>query len=224
MYHRRFDPFSSGFLGQDESSSWREKALAAVARYDAVLARADALPGDEKVRLYSFVGDGTAPGTPSDRYRFVRDSIVSDGPWDAIHQGYVQDLEDADVELESRVDQAERTGSSGGAGDFCRDFHGGGKAKHKHRAAFGLVVAGDLAAVILDNSVHGAESEAGAFADRLGGVERIENTLGLANARTGIGELQHDFAAVLLGRDAERAADDVHRVHCVLDDFDERLE
>ena len=119
MYHRRFDPFATAFLGQEESSSWRARALAAVSKYDAILARALALPAnDAKASLMVSFGEvggsgmPTFPGTPADRYRFVRDSIVSDGPWDDIHQGYIQDLENADAKLEPMVANLEN--SSGG--------------------------------------------------------------------------------------------------------------
>lgn len=119
MYQNRFNPYTSGFLGQEDSSSWGEKASAAVQRYDALMARALALPaGKAKADLMAAFGDvgssgmSTFPGTPADRYTFVRDAIVSDGPWDSIHQNYVQDLEDADVELETKVAQAESSSSS----------------------------------------------------------------------------------------------------------------
>lgn len=112
MYHRRFDPFSHDFLGQDQASSWKARALAATSKYDALLARASALAPDLRDQVSSATGDGTIPGSPSDRYRFVRDSIASDGPWDDIHQGYVQDLENADAKLEPMVANFEN--SSGG--------------------------------------------------------------------------------------------------------------
>lgn len=113
MYHRRFDPFVMNMLGQEESSSWRARARTAVGRYDALLARAAALPLDQRAKILDQAGDGTIPGTPSDRYRFVRDLVTSDGPWDDIHQGFVRDLEDADTVLEAEVSSSER--SSGGA-------------------------------------------------------------------------------------------------------------
>lgn len=106
-------------MGQEESSSWRARALAAMSKYDALMARALALPaGKSKSGLMIAFGDAagtgmpTFPGTPADRYGFVRDSISSDGPWDDIHQGYVQDLENADASLETMVANAEN--SSGG--------------------------------------------------------------------------------------------------------------
>jgi len=37
--------------------------------------------------------------------------------------------------------------------------------------------------VVLDHAIGGAESEAGAFADGFGGVKRIEDAPGIAQAR-----------------------------------------
>ncbi len=70
------------------------------------------LAPDLRDQVQEAMGTGTSPGSPSDRYRFVRDSIVSDGPWDDIHQGYIQDLENADAQLEIMVANFEN--SSGG--------------------------------------------------------------------------------------------------------------
>ena len=49
--------------------------------------------------------------------------------------------------------------------------------------------------MILDHAIHSAQSQAGAFADGLGGIEGIENSQRLANARAVIGELQHGLVA-----------------------------
>src|SRR5208282_6007200 len=70
------------------------------------------------------------------------------------------------------------------------------EANFKNGAAFGPVVASDLPLVVLNYAVGGAESETGAFANRLGGVERIEAALGIAQAGAGVGEL-HDHFVVL---------------------------
>ena len=80
-------------------------------------------------------------------------------------------------------------------GRFCR-----GNSKHEHRAAFGLVLASDLSAVILDHAIYGAEAQTSAFADGLGGVEGIENPQRVANAGAGIGKLEHGFFALASGR------------------------
>src|ERR1039457_6200119 len=52
---------------------------------------------------------------------------------------------------------------------------------HKQRTAFPLVLAGNLAAMILNHSVYRAQAQARTFSDRLGRVEGIEDPLRLAN-------------------------------------------
>ena len=107
----------------------------------------------------------------------------------------------------------------------ARRVRGCRNSDDEERAAFGLVLAGDVAVVILDHSIDSAEAEAGAFADRLGGVEGIEHALRFANAGAGIGELQHDIVALVLGGNFQGStAGFFQSVHGVLDDLDEGLE
>src|SRR5208282_261723 len=68
-----------------------------------------------------------------------------------------------------------------------------GTPDFKCGSAFGTVVAGDLSLVVLDHTIRRAESKAGRFAHRLGGVERIEDALGIAQAGAGVGELHDHF-------------------------------
>ena len=63
-----------------------------------------------------------------------------------------------------------------------RDGSGHGELDGEDGTTFGLVVAADLASVVLNHSVDGAEAEAGAFADGLGGVEGIENAFWIAQS------------------------------------------
>src|SRR5215469_15286425 len=100
---------------------------------------------------------------------------------------------------------------------------GCGEFDDEQGAAFGLVAAGDLAAVVLHDAVDGAETEARAFADRLGGVEGIKNALRLADSGAGVGELKHDFVVVVLCRDFQLAAGVLQGIHGVFDDLDECL-
>src|SRR2546427_11671960 len=72
-----------------------------------------------------------------------------------------------------------------------------GQSDLKSRSTFRTVVAGDLPLVILHHAVGSAEPEAGAFADGLGGIERIEDPLGITQAGSGIGEFDHDFVALV---------------------------
>src|ERR1700687_5466244 len=87
-----------------------------------------------------------------------------------------------------------------------------GKPDFKCGAAFGAVVAGDLSLVVLDYAVGGAESEAGAFANRLGGVERIEDALGSAQAGAGGGKLDDHF--VVFAPEGHLEAPAAHIVYC----------
>src|SRR5215472_10073217 len=58
----------------------------------------------------------------------------------------------------------------------------------ENRAAFLAVVAEDFSAVLLHDSETDAQAEARAFADRLGCVKRIENTMRFLDSRTGVGK------------------------------------
>src|SRR5271165_4516987 len=68
-----------------------------------------------------------------------------------------------------------------------------GKADFECSAAFRPVVAGDLSLVILNYAIGGTEPEASALAHWLRGVERIEDTLGIAQAGAGVGKLHDHF-------------------------------
>src|SRR5262250_2619927 len=66
---------------------------------------------------------------------------------------------------------AARPSGSGGLGglDTLRGrFFSAGQADEELGAAFGLVAAGDVTSVVLNDTVDGAEAEAGAPSDRLG--------------------------------------------------------
>jgi hypothetical protein len=73
-----------------------------------------------------------------------------------------------------------------GAGNLRGGFSDCRNSDDEECAAFGLVLAGDESVVIADNPIDSAKTEAGAFADGLGGVEGIENAQGIANAGPGI--------------------------------------
>jgi hypothetical protein len=77
----------------------------------------------------------------------------------------------------SKWSVADRARHFGGHLFLCRE------PDRKDRATCAFVLTGNLAAVILDHSVNCAEAETCAFPDRLGGIEGIEDTLWLANAR-----------------------------------------
>ena len=79
--------------------------------------------------------------------------------------------------------------------------------------------------MVLHDTVGGAQAEAGAFADGLGGVERIEYPFRFADAGTGVGELDHGIGSMAERGDLERASADLgQRVHGVFHDLVKRLE
>jgi hypothetical protein len=65
----------------------------------------------------------------------------------------------------------------GGFGYGLQDCEGGGETEDEQGSAFGFVLAGDLAGVVLDDAPGDAQAEAGALADGFGGVEGIEYTI-----------------------------------------------
>src|SRR5579863_1817779 len=120
--------------------------------------------------------------------------------------------------------QSWRGSVAGGSRHLHGWFLRGGELYDEEGAAFGPVLASNLAVVFLNDAIDCAQTEAGAFADWFGCVEGIEDALGLADARAGVGELQHGLAAQPVGDDFERAAAGFfQRVHGILDDLDEGL-
>src|SRR3954469_22180652 len=135
------------------------------------------------------------------------------------HCGSMLQEETREVVEEARIHSV-----AGSSGHLSRRFLRGGELHNKKRAAFGLVLASDLAAVFLNDSIDRTQAEAGTFADGLGCIEGIEDAFGLANTGTGIAELQYGLAAEAVPDDFQRAAAAfVQRVHGVLNDFDEGL-
>ncbi len=61
--------------------------------------------------------------------------------------------------------------------------------------AIGVVVAENLASVLLHDAVADAEAEAGSLADLLGGEEGIENAIGMGDAVAVIAERNFDGVA-----------------------------
>ena len=79
--------------------------------------------------------------------------------------------------------------------------------------------------MILDDAVRGAESETGAFADGLGGVEGVEDAFGIAQAGAGIGELNDYFVDFAPERNLQTAAADfLERVDGVFHDLKKCLQ
>src|SRR5260370_22094214 len=61
-------------------------------------------------------------------------------------------------------------------------FHDG-QMQHEQGSALRLILAGDLPAMLLHHSIDRAQSQAGALADGLRGIERIEHAMRLFYAR-----------------------------------------
>ena len=71
------------------------------------------------------------------------------------------------------------------------------EAKFENRSTFRPVLTADLSMVVLDDTISDAQSEAHAFPDSLGRIERIENTLRVPDAGAGIGKLHHHLVTFL---------------------------
>src|SRR5258708_270244 len=79
--------------------------------------------------------------------------------------------------------------------------------------------------MLLNNSVAGTQSQTGAVADRLGGVKRVENAIGLANTGATIDEIQHQLPSIAAQAQVERAtALIVQRLNCIFRDVRKDLE
>src|ERR1019366_1221878 len=71
----------------------------------------------------------------------------------------------------SRVSTGKLVASEPSRAGVGRGRAADGPPDFKRSPAFGPVVAGDLSLVVLDHTIRRAQSETGAFADLLGGVE-----------------------------------------------------
>jgi hypothetical protein len=114
----RFGPSALGFIamgqGQDPAAlqDLRGRVFDAISRYQALVARA-ALIKDDVARksILDWIGNGSVPGTPSERFRFVQEDLSANAPWDEIRTGHLDDLEAVNSELETRVANGEKSGS-----------------------------------------------------------------------------------------------------------------
>ena len=79
--------------------------------------------------------------------------------------------------------------------------------------------------MLLHYSVHRAQSQACAFADRLGGIKGIEHSIRLFYSWPAIGKLHYHLSTVDLSADPEQSSASIfQRIERVLDDLDECLE
>jgi hypothetical protein len=79
-------------------------------------------------------------------------------------------------------------GFDGGCG-----LSGSRKSQSKNRASISFVAALDVSLVVLNNSVRRTQAQPRTLSHRFRSVEGIEHTLGIRNARPGVGEFDHHF-------------------------------
>src|SRR5579859_5560158 len=94
----------------------------------------------------------------------------------------------------------------------------------ENRSALLPVVAKNFPIVFLNNSKTDAQPQACAFADRLGGVKRIENAMRLFNARASIGKQDDHVAAIAHRFDGQHAAFmRFHGINGIADEIEKHL-
>src|ERR1700722_21033039 len=104
-------------------------------------------------------------------------------------------------------------------------LHRNRQTQNEDCATLRFILAGNLPMMLLHYSVHCAQSQAGAFADRLGGIKGIEHSIRLFYSWPTIGKLHYHFSTVDLSADPEQSSASVfQRVQRVLNDLDECLE
>src|ERR1700723_2490332 len=103
--------------------------------------------------------------------------------------------------------------------------HRNRQTQNEDGATLRFILAGNLPMMLLHYSVHCAQSQAGAFADRLGGIKGIENSIRLFYSWPTIGKLHYHFSTVDLSADPEQSSASIFQcVQRVLNDLDECLE
>src|SRR5579862_4481473 len=111
----------------------------------------------------------------------------------------------------------------------CQGLHavwaGRRQAQDENCSALGLVVTCDLAAMVLHDSVDGAEAEAGAFTDGLGRVKGVKDAVRFFDAGAAVAELDDDVIALLSGGDLKQASPALFEgIDGVFENLDEGLE
>ena len=89
----------------------------------------------------------------------------------------------------------------------------------------GALLRRDVAAMFLHDAVADAESQPRAFADALGGVEGIEDALGIFDSGAIVGELRANVAVLRCDANLQLAAAPgfENRIHRIVDDVQEYL-
>lgn len=124
MYRPRFNPFGNGFvsarLGQatiPALSELERRTGEAIAKYQALISRVASIKDDKtRSEILGWIGDGSLPGSPSDRFRHVKDESDQSAPWDEARTGHLDDLEAVNTSLETRVVNGEKSGVIQGGG------------------------------------------------------------------------------------------------------------
>jgi hypothetical protein len=115
-HQSRFGMFGGGFLhgrlGATSPEELEQRSQEAVAKYQALLKRATKIR-DPRVReeVLRSVGNESALATPAERYRSVLNDLANGAPWDEIRTEHLDDLEQANRDLETRVVVAEQSGT-----------------------------------------------------------------------------------------------------------------
>lgn len=120
----RFGPFGNGFahfhLGQTSVQDLERRAGEAIAKYRVLVKRAGLIKDDAtRQGILQWIGDGSIPGTPADRFRHVSDEEAQGAPWDEIRTEHLDSLEAANAELETRVVNGEKSGVIAGHGPLA---------------------------------------------------------------------------------------------------------
>src|SRR5689334_8140423 len=99
------------------------------------------------------------------------------------------------------------------------------QANLENRATLGTIAGNNISAMLFDDAVADAQPEAGSLPNALGGVEGVENLLGILNTGPRIMEFGADklvFAVDLHLQHATGAALD-HRIECIVDNVEKNL-
>jgi hypothetical protein len=110
----RLNPYGSGFLRMGSDPGWDVRGAQAVYNYDSLVKRVGTI-SDEKVRqdILAWLGDPNQLGTPADRYDLVKETLIQGAAWDDQRTQYVQDLEQVNRDLKTKVESGEKAGTYG---------------------------------------------------------------------------------------------------------------
>src|SRR5581483_5269490 len=107
----------------------------------------------------------------------------------------------------------------------CHGLFRGWNANFAHGSAFRPIARNDVAAVFFEYSVTDTQAEPGAFANTLGGIKRVEDSLGIGYTGAAVVELRVDefVLAVHLHLEGSARALFDHGIGSVIDDVEVHL-